>query len=594
MNDELRDRLYAELARILTPQESGVYLYEIGFPNHRLDFRQTGQAFWAAVRKILDDGSMVGGEDKLISHIAPVYPANEVLQEAWWAMTAATARGSGRPQPGAQFHPPGGFPPYGPSHMPPPTYPEYQAQAQHWQAAPGYYGAPAAHPGPAAPPPGPGVPPYAAPPWHAVRQHPQDTPQAPPAPQAPQAPREPRDPGPADPPPAEYHTLVFVAETHLNEFMQVVRRAQPSADVLFVNAGVRPVSQVAMLLPQPLTQEQFEHLQDTLRGMGAPGTMEIHQQVHRHRPHMFQRLHAQGPDKQPYEFDFVPSTTTGHDIAAAVLGYGGEELQHRVARRRRTVVDRVLPDGSFQRLPDLSRTLYDSGVRDGDTLYVFPESTAGASAPHERNRAILRVRREIRQYADRHRQTFRIATMDDPEFPTRYDISFDAPGFRPPPADAPPGSPPMPQNEHSVTIWLGPQFPYAAPVVVWRSPVFHPNILGPERPPEFPADAPDGLVCLGPLQRAYRPTMDFGRLCQMLVDIAGYQTYDVRPQDEGGEGWFNARAARWAASEEGEAMIRSIGGVPSAPPQENPDGDVSSLRVRALRLRKARVVGDDT
>jgi len=95
---------------------------------------------------------------------------------------------------------------------------------------------------------------------------------------------------------------------------------------------------------------------------------------------------------------------------------------------------------SFRRLADLSRTLYDSGVRDGDTLHVWPESTAGA--PQERTRAILRVRREILQYAHQHHDDFRIEHMDDPEFPTLYVVSFRAPGFRPPPKDAPPGSPP--------------------------------------------------------------------------------------------------------------------------------------------------------
>jgi hypothetical protein len=414
-----------------------------------------------------------------------------------------------------------------------------------------------------------------------VRPHPQDATAAEGRPRA----EEPE-------PPTDHHTLVFIAASHHAEFMQAVQREDRSAQLLYVSNGEgSQVGQVAMLLSERLTSRRVEGLRAALRALDAPQDLEITQQVHHHRPFLFEQLHALGPDKQPYEFDNVPSTTTGHDVAAAVLGFGEGTLRDRLARRRRAVVDRVLPDGSFRRLADLSRTLYESGVRDGDTLHVWPESTAGA--PQERTRAVLRVRREILQYAHQHHDVFRIEHMDDPDFPTLYVISFSAPGFRPPPKDAPPGSPPEPQNEHTVTIRLVPNFPYEAPLAVWQTPVFHPNILGPERPRGCPPEAPDGLVCLGPLQRAYKPTMDFGRLCQMLVDIAGFQTYDVRSQNEGGEGWYNARAARWAASKKGEAMIKRIGGVPSAPAQENPDGDATSLRVRALRLRKANVAGDD-
>ncbi|MFF3329846.1 effector-associated domain EAD1-containing protein [Streptomyces sp. NPDC002888] len=576
MRDDLRDELYRELEETVTPDEAGMYLSSLRFPMHRLDFNAVPQMFWSQLRKLLTKGVVVDGEDRLIQQIAPAYPGNPVLQKIFWSLVPAPPHhhgGGHAPPPPPPPH--GGYAPYGA----PPAPPPYQAQTQH--APPNYFATPQ-EPGPPAPAPGMGAAPPFTGPYHVHqpqqphpgRPHPQDTPQAAAA-------------------PTEFHTLVFIAVSHHGEFIMAVQEEDRSAQVLFVSSGAgAPVGQVAMLLSEPLPPERITALRDSLRARGA-SDLEILQQVHGHRPHIFRKLHALGPDKQPYEFDNVPSTTTGHDIAAAVLGFGEGALRDRLARRRRTVVDRVLPDGGLARLDDLSRTLYDSDVRDGNTLHVWPESTAGAGAPQGRIRAILRVRQEIFQYAQQHEDFFRIDHMDDAEFPTVYDISFDAPGFRPPPEAAPPGSPPMPQNVHTVTILLGPKFPYGAPLAVWQTPVFHPNILGPQRPPGCPPEAPDGLVCLGPLNRAYRPTMDFGRLCQMLVDIAGYRTYDVRSHNDGGEGWFNARAAQWAASEKGERMIRKIGGVPSAPARENPDGDATSLRVRALRLRKANVVGDD-
>lgn len=589
MREDLRDELYAVLERAVSLEEARIHLQALGFPVQRLNFQVSPQQFWSNLRQLLTEGAHPDGEFRLLRQIQPQFPDNKVLQrilhiEVGERAAAAAAQTSPPPGPPHGGYGPPGYGQYGMHAMAPPPYQQpHQVPGSPW--APAYY--PPPHPGPHTPPTGAGPASptgneHPAPPPYTVRPHPQEVPTPAPEPQ----------------PPTDHHTLVFVAGSHHVQFIQTVQREEPAAQLLFVsNNGNAEVGQVAMLLEEPLSAKRVEILRRTLVDLGAPADLELLQQVHGHRPYLFHELRAQGPDTQPYSLDSVPSITTGHDIAAAVLGHGEGAYRDRLARRRRTVVDRLLPDGAWVELDPLSQTLYDSGVRDGDTLRVSPESTAGAGAPQERIRAILRVKREILRYAQQHTDFFRIDHMDDSEFPTVYDISFDAPGFRPPPEGAPPGSPPMPQNVHTVTILLTPQFPYGAPVAVWQTPVFHPNILGPERPPEWPpaaADAPDGLVCLGQLNRAYRPTMDFGRLCQMLVDIAGYRTYDVRSHNDGGEGWFNARAARWAASGKGEAMIREIGGVPSAPPRENPDGDAMSLRVRALRLRKADVVGDDT
>ena len=58
----------------------------------------------------------------------------------------------------------------------------------------------------------------------------------------------------------------------------------------------------------------------------------------------------------------------------------------------------------------------------------------------------------------------------------------------------------------------------------------------------------DGLL-LHPLDLC---GIDFGEICQMLVDIASYQNYEVR------EG-YNTEAMEWAVSPEGQALIDKVG-----------------------------------
>ena len=105
-----------------------------------------------------------------------------------------------------------------------------------------------------------------------------------------------------------------------------------------------------------------------------------------------------------------------------------------------------------------------------------------------------------------------------------------------------PGGAPEPVDEHEVFLILPEGFPVQAPLAIWQTPVYHPNI-----------DLETGKVCLGALEDRYRPAMDFGELCQILVDMAGYRNYEVR------EG-YNTDAAEWAVSPEGRASIEARGG----------------------------------
>jgi len=56
--------------------------------------------------------------------------------------------------------------------------------------------------------------------------------------------------------------------------------------------------------------------------------------------------------------------------------------------------------------------------------------------------------------------------------------------------------------------------------------------------------------------------MDFGQLCQMLVDMAAYRQYETRDvREDEGEGYLNQLAARWASSEAGQQRIADRGGL---------------------------------
>ncbi|MER6183260.1 ubiquitin-conjugating enzyme E2 [Streptomyces sp. NPDC001652] len=382
-------------------------------------------------------------------------------------------------------------------------------------------------------------------------------------------------PGSAGPSGAErYPTLVFVCSTHHAAFIHEVRDLDPQAEMFFVSQGEEAqVGQIAMSLTYELAPGQIDELRGRLVGAGAPADLELLQEVYDHRPYLLEALRVNGPDQQPYDLAGVPSITPVRDIAAAVLAH----YEGRMGRRPRTVVDHQQPDGSFRRL-DPAQSLHEAGVREGETLNVYPEATAGNA--QLRMQAIIRVREEMQRYADQHAD-FEIVDTDDPEFPTDYEIRFKGSGLRLPDQQSANTFPrPELQERHNALILLGPDFPLVAPAVFWLSPIFHPNIKGPD--PQYPQA--EGAVCLGVLAHSWRPALDFGQLCQMLVDMAGYRNYEITDS-------FNPIAAYWAQTEEGAAMIEAIGGKPPVPAPPPEDG---ALRVGALRIRPTDGVADGT
>jgi hypothetical protein len=98
-----------------------------------------------------------------------------------------------------------------------------------------------------------------------------------------------------------------------------------------------------------------------------------------------------------------------------------------------------------------------------------------------------------------------------------------------------------------------------APVVQFKTPMFHPNVL---RDPPAAQAAQVGFVCLGVLQEQYTPALDFGLLCDLIVDLASYRTYELRAVHEDGEGlgYLDGDAVAWAKSGAGQLRIAQRGG----------------------------------
>lgn len=84
----------------------------------------------------------------------------------------------------------------------------------------------------------------------------------------------------------------------------------------------------------------------------------------------------------------------------------------------------------------------------------------------------------------------------------------------------------MTRNLHRCDIYLHLDYPRRPPVVTWLTPIFHPNILGPER---------NGGVCIG----SWSAAESLADLCVRLHDLVTYRS--INAQDA-----LNLDAASWA------------------------------------------------
>jgi hypothetical protein len=83
------------------------------------------------------------------------------------------------------------------------------------------------------------------------------------------------------------------------------------------------------------------------------------------------------------------------------------------------------------------------------------------------------------------------------------------------------------RERHEVSVQLGASYPRTMPELVWKTPVFHPNISS------------NGIVCLGGYSTHWVPSLQLDELCCMLWDMIRYANFDI-------ESPYNREAAQWA------------------------------------------------
>ena len=81
------------------------------------------------------------------------------------------------------------------------------------------------------------------------------------------------------------------------------------------------------------------------------------------------------------------------------------------------------------------------------------------------------------------------------------------------------------RETHRCDIYLHRDYPRRPPVVVWATPVFHPNLLGPDR---------NGGVCIG----SWSASESLADLVRRLADLASWRS--VNPEDP-----LDLEAAKW-------------------------------------------------
>ncbi len=285
-----------------------------------------------------------------------------------------------------------------------------------------------------------------------------------------------------------------------------------------------------------------------IRGEGTVRQLDLNASLHANRvrdgetmqvTEVIGRIFVEGPDQARFEVNNVPLSTPLSDIMkATIMTYNDNKTwpQDKDGLGIPAVIDRINPDRTDERL-DPHSTIGEAQIREGETLQISPQSTLGSISPMIRDEALARIRAQIVTYKQNH-PGFQVEA-NAKHTPTEYLFKFKAAGWGPPEIL---GGEPYPIDNHEVFIRLPPDFPMKAPEVFWQTPLFHPNVA-----------AETGEVCLGVLGDRYRPGMDFKKVCQLLVDTACYQNYEVR------EG-YNTEAQLWATSEAGQIAIEARGG----------------------------------
>jgi ubiquitin-protein ligase len=397
---------------------------------------------------------------------------------------------------------------------------------------------------------------------------------APPAPSAPPPPS-----APPAPPPQPGMAPAPAREPELPPACHIIVRASSEEDKeqaarVLSGLGLNPVEQwsTGHAVSYRVNSDRPDHVRAQLRSADfgwtvvAPGL----------RDYLLHTLYIEGPDGRRFRITDAPAQQTVGNVAAEVVDEYGPELP---AASRPAVVDHVGPNGQGRRL-DPNSTLDESGVRDGDRMRVGFQARAAAVNPLDRQDALYRVRNQIRDFADSRDETVAfVVRANSTLLPTEYELEFSQPSFGPPPA---PDLPPVDIDRHIVLIQLGSDFPTSPPMVFWQTQIFHPNVY-----PTYECEASRGresqmgLVCLGALQESYLPSLHFGSLGQMLIDIAAFRNYSLYKSDGTVDAsgaprlqvdFFDRYAAEWVRSDAGQHRISKIKGSPiRAAPRQRPE-----------------------
>lgn len=169
-----------------------------------------------------------------------------------------------------------------------------------------------------------------------------------------------------------------------------------------------------------------------------------------------------------------------------------------------------------------------------------------------RERRLRSDLRQLQELADGGALAFR----SDGDPPARYVVLLTTPGL----ARADDGGEALAVRElHRVALYLHREYPRRPPVVEWLTPVFHPNLLGPER---------NGGVCIG----SWSAAESLADLCLRLRELVAWRAFnvgdaldpeaaawarehDVRPGDD------IATLARLAAPAAAVRLARAAGGA---------------------------------
>jgi ubiquitin-protein ligase len=141
-----------------------------------------------------------------------------------------------------------------------------------------------------------------------------------------------------------------------------------------------------------------------------------------------------------------------------------------------------------------------------------------------RQRRLLADRAEVDDLSSAGSLTF---TTRDGEFPDQYDVRIEVAGLE---RDGT-GRVHL-RTEHEFSAFLPIDYPRRPPVISWRTPIFHPNILGPER---------HGAVCLG----YWAPGESLADLCRRLIAMVAYEAFNLEDAlDRDAAGWARARGLK--------------------------------------------------